>query len=188
MTTTSRHLVGIPSEGSGGDSLEEFFSRLCAEYRRPLVRYVSRLLPNDPHRGEDVVQETLLRAWRHGHKLVRQQGRVLPWLFTVARNVVIDWHRRDQARPYEVDVENLDSLADNDNVAERTVDRQLLAEALSTLSRPHRETLFHLHYFDRTAQQAAAAMGVPTGTAKSRAHYGALALHEALLARGVCAA
>src|SRR3954447_10359963 len=47
-------------------------------------------LTSDPVRAEDVGQETLLRAWQHCEVLDGSRGSVRSWLFTVARNIVID--------------------------------------------------------------------------------------------------
>src|SRR3954467_8870368 len=47
-------------------------------------------LTGDPVRAEDVAQETLLRAWQHNEVLDEARGSVRSWLFTVARNIVID--------------------------------------------------------------------------------------------------
>jgi RNA polymerase sigma-70 factor (ECF subfamily) len=53
-------------------------------------------------RAEDVVQETMLRAWRHPEvldKAERQGVSIRGWLVTVARNIVIDGERARKARP-----------------------------------------------------------------------------------------
>ena len=53
-------------------------------------------------RAEDIVQETLLRAWRNLDRLDENAGPVRPWLFTVAQHLAIDAHRARRARPPEV--------------------------------------------------------------------------------------
>ncbi|KOV86475.1 sigma-70 family RNA polymerase sigma factor, partial [Nocardia sp. NRRL S-836] len=68
-------------------------------HREHLLRFTRRLLPGDPHRAEDVVQECMLRAWRHREQLSADGVVVRSWLFTVARNLIVDWIRRDRARP-----------------------------------------------------------------------------------------
>ena len=57
-----------------------------------------RLTGHDRARAEDVVQETLLRAWRQRSVLDSPRAAVRPWLFTVARNIVIDEWRTSRAR------------------------------------------------------------------------------------------
>ncbi|KOV88527.1 hypothetical protein ADL03_04935, partial [Nocardia sp. NRRL S-836] len=41
-----------------------FLAELHGQHREHLLRFTRRLLPGDPHRAEDVVQECMLRAWR----------------------------------------------------------------------------------------------------------------------------
>jgi len=57
-----------------------------------LWRFVVRLTGDD-RLAEDVVQETLLRAWRRPHILTEDEAGARAWLFTVARNLVIDDRR-----------------------------------------------------------------------------------------------
>ena len=65
------------------------------EHADALWGYCLRLTNRDRARAEDVVQETLLRAWRHRSVLDKPRPAVRSWLFTVARNIVIDeWRTR----------------------------------------------------------------------------------------------
>ena len=77
---------------------------LYSEHGGPLLGYVLRLTGGDRTQAEDVVQETLLRAWRHPDALTGRPVR--PWLFTVARNLVVDAHRARRARPPETDIDD----------------------------------------------------------------------------------
>lgn len=70
---------------------------LYREHAGPLLAYVLRLVAGDRQRAEDVVQETLIRAWKNAGQLNRATGSVRPWLVTVARRIVIDGHRSRQA-------------------------------------------------------------------------------------------
>ena len=67
---------------------EELLGALYADYAGPLLDYVQRLLGGDRSQAEDIVQETLLRAWRNADALTSDSAR--PWLFTVARRLVVD--------------------------------------------------------------------------------------------------
>ena len=74
------------------------------DYAGPLLDYVQRLLGGDRFQAEDIVQETLLRAWRHADVLERDSARA--WLFTVARRLVVDGYRRRRRRPAAVSSEH----------------------------------------------------------------------------------
>ncbi len=79
---------------------EELVRALYHEHAGPLLRYALHLTSGDRQRAEDIVQETLLRAWLHPGAIVSRPAR--PWLFAVARNLAVDAHRARQARPREV--------------------------------------------------------------------------------------
>src|SRR6202000_2480351 len=66
---------------------ERLLRALYASHARPLLAYVQRLLGGDRQRAEDIVQETLLRAWQHADDLTVEQAR--PWLFTVESTLVM---------------------------------------------------------------------------------------------------
>lgn len=62
------------------------------EHSSALWRFVLRLT-GDRHLAEDVVQEALLRAWKHPEILAQGEAAARSWLYTVARNLVIDDRR-----------------------------------------------------------------------------------------------
>ncbi|MBX6390766.1 MAG: sigma-70 family RNA polymerase sigma factor [Frankia sp.] len=161
---------------------------LVHQHGPALARYVGRLLPGDPGRAEDIVQEIFLRAWRHADlvAVLAAQGTLEPWLYRVARNLAVDWLRRRAARPVEL-FEAPPAVPDPrpDDLLEAVLSRRVLTEALGSLSAPHRETVVRLHYLDRSCTDAAAELGVPPGTVKSRNHVAVRELRAALAARGV---
>jgi len=77
------------------DSPDVVMQRLHDDHAGALWGHCLRLTNHDRARAEDVCQETLLRAWRNASLLDESQGSVRAWLFTVARNIVIDeWRSR----------------------------------------------------------------------------------------------
>ncbi|MDV3124268.1 sigma-70 family RNA polymerase sigma factor [Mycobacterium sp. 21AC1] len=143
---------------------------LYADHVAPLRRFAFRLTGNRT-RAEDVVQETLLRAWRH---LQCNEGE-LPlrsWLFTVARNIVIDGSRSARFR-HEVGYADTSEVSDRMGPDEvnAALDRMLIAEAMTQLSESHRAVLSRSFYLGWTTGQIAADLGVAEGTVKSRLHY-----------------
>ena len=163
--------------------------QMYAEHASAVFRFVLRLNGNDRGAAEDVVQDTFVRAWQHRAALLDNESSIRPWLFTVARRLVIDQHRRRSARPEEVGGEaserTLLALAGNDDEIEAGLNRIVVVEALSALSRDHQDVIMQTYFAGRTVTEAAAALGVPTGTVKSRTHYAMQALRLALTERGV---
>jgi RNA polymerase sigma-70 factor (ECF subfamily) len=166
----------------GSTANERLLRALYAEHGGPLLGYVLRLTDGDRHQAEDVVQETLLRAWRHPAAL---DGRpVRPWLFTVARNLVVDAHRARRSRPPETGDAGLMAVPAADEIG-RALESWTFAEALSDLSPEHRSVLIETYYRGRSVAEAASALGVPPGTVKSRSYYALRALKLALEERGL---
>jgi len=159
---------------------------LFEQHAAPLLSYALRLTGGDRGRAEDVVQETLLRAWRHPEALDEQRGPVRSWLFTVARNVAVDAHRARRARPTEVGDEALALVPAGDEI-EHALDSWLVADAMSSLSPDHRAVLVETYYRGRSVAEASKFLGVPPGTVKSRTFYALRALKLALEERGVTA-
>jgi RNA polymerase sigma-70 factor, ECF subfamily len=160
---------------------------LYREYYAPLMGFVSRLTGGDRHWAEDVVQETLLRAWRQRDRWRDGTGSRMPWLATTARRIVIDHRRRRAARPTEVGGTDLLRGAEPaaPDPSEHVADGLVAAEALRALSDAHREVLVHTVLRDRTVNEAARELGLPVGTVKSRVYYATRALRAALENIGV---
>src|SRR5437868_2804924 len=77
---------------------EELMTALYTEHYGVLLAFVSRYV-RDRHRAEDLVQETLLRAWKHIDRIDVGQNTTRSYLLTIARNVVTSaWHA-DRRRP-----------------------------------------------------------------------------------------
>jgi RNA polymerase sigma-70 factor (ECF subfamily) len=161
-------------------------TELYHRYRVPLMTYVLRLTAGDRQQAEDVVQETMLRAWRQSGRLDLTEPSLMPWLATVARRIVIDDKRRKSARPAETG----DGMLENAPAADTTDEllrKVLVGEALQSLSAAHREVLNETILRDRTVNEAAEALGIPVGTVKSRVYYALKALRVVLAERGVAA-
>jgi RNA polymerase sigma-70 factor (ECF subfamily) len=152
------------------------------QHAAALWSHVMRLTP-DRAFAEDVVQETLLRAWRNPGVLDQSDRSARAWLFTVARHIVIDdWRSRrsrvevpTDALPERAAVEDIDTLLQSWQVA----------EAVRRLSAQHRDVLIECFYLGHTGAQAAIRLGVPVGTVKSRCHYALHALRLILAEMGV---
>jgi RNA polymerase sigma-70 factor, ECF subfamily len=176
-----------PRHGAAEPSHEDTLVRmLYEEHAGPLLMFVLRLTGGDRQRAEDIVQETLLRAWRNAHRLGAQgQQSLRPWLVTVARRIAIDDHRSASARPAETYDRELESFPSMSDDTDRVLQSMTVSDALRELSQSHREILIETYFRGRTVPEAAEKLNLPLGTAKSRVYYALRALRTALQQRGV---
>ncbi len=173
--------VGRLAQQGGGDvttSEADLLRALHDEHAGALWAYVVNLTNGDRARAQDVVQETMLRAWRNPQVLDQSRGSARGWLFTVAKRIVIDEWRSTRSRP-EFVMADVPERAVADNT-DQTVDRQVVIAALRTLSVEHREVLLECYFRGSSVAEAAHTLGVPAGTVKSRTHYALHALRLAL--------
>src|SRR5689334_11884158 len=182
-----------PGVGAGSGRLtgaaadDVMVTELYRQYRGPLLLFVLRLTAGDRQQAEDIVQETMVRAWREAGRLDLSEPSLMPWLATVARRIVIDEQRRKRVRPSEIGGAEVDQAPVADDETENLLRKVLVTEALQALSQAHREVLNETILRDRTVNQAAEVLGVPVGTVKSRVYYALKALRVVLAERGVSA-
>jgi RNA polymerase sigma-70 factor (ECF subfamily) len=162
--------------------VEENCNLLYRLHAPPLFRYLLRLTLGDYGEAEDYLQETFLRTWRWLQENTVDPEIMRPWLFTVARRIVIDGVRARRARPTEVAVTDMNLFSQPDMDIERLVQAHALRTVLLSLSPDHREALIEVFCRQHKAKEAAENLGVPEGTVKSRAYYAVQALRRAALA------
>jgi RNA polymerase sigma-70 factor (ECF subfamily) len=155
-----------------------------------------RLSLGDRRLAEDIVQETYLRAWH----FIRSQGAdvwhggdgrrdghgglcdcstcvdgLRPWLYTVARRLLIDILRKRDVRPAEVLVD-VRQVPGCDDQIERMLVGRIVRAGLKELRSEHRDVLVESYYRGRTSREIAAVLDIPEGTVKSRIFYALRAL------------
>jgi RNA polymerase sigma-70 factor, ECF subfamily len=163
---------------------EELMTALYTEHYAVLLGFISRYV-HDRHRAEDLVQETLLRAWKHINHLDTEPGRTRSYLLTIARNVVTNAWRAEQRRPHLVaDEAAVNAVPEADNV-DQMVEGWLVAEALGRLSDEHQRVVRAMYFEGQSVADTARKLSIPEGTVKSRAYYAVRALRAVFEEMGV---
>lgn len=158
---------------AGGD--EAALAALYDRYAGVLYGFALRRL-GDHERAEELVQRVMTRVWRFAERYDPERGQVSTWVFAIARTAVADL-QRDVFRRRRI------AEAAPPDVGDDELEQLLLSEAVRVafdrLSHEHREVL-HLAYFQGLTQsEAAARLGLPLGTVKSRTYYALRALRLA---------
>jgi RNA polymerase sigma-70 factor (ECF subfamily) len=153
---------------------EERFAALVERERDALLGYALRRVP-DPADAADVVAETLLVAWRRGGD-IPPGDRARPWLFGVARKVLLNQQRCERRRLALAD--RLRSHLELGPVPGS--EDSALDGAMQRLPEPDRELLRLLAWEELDAGAIAAVLGVPRGTVRVRLHRARRRLRAAL--------
>jgi RNA polymerase sigma-70 factor, ECF subfamily len=132
----------------------------------PSLRAFAISLTNDPVRADDLVQDTILRAWTNSHRFEPGTS-LMAWLFTILRNLFLSEYRKRRREVEDVDgsyAEGLMTLPDQQG----HLDFEDFRVALAKLSVDHREALILVTAQGMSYEEAAEVCGVAIGTVKSR--------------------
>jgi RNA polymerase sigma-70 factor (ECF subfamily) len=128
----------------------------------------ARLILRDPDLARDAVQDGFVRAWK-GLPTLRDPDHWDAWLRTLVVRSCFDILRHRRRRPLEIELTASHDRAVGD-IACQVADRDLLDAALRRLSAGQRAVIVLHYYLGLPLPEVAAALGIPTGTAKSRLH------------------
>ena len=177
---TSRDGSSRMNSTSAGPERRRKFDELVGVFHQDMYRYAVWLC-RDKTIAEDVVQETLLRAWKSLDAL-RDDGAAKQWLLTIVR--------RENARYFErrrletVDVDNL--TPSQEAILAEVPDDQLdeLREAIYGLDDDYREPLVLQVLMGFSTNEIAEQMGLKQGAVLTRLHRARLKLKELVQSEG----
>ena len=167
----------------------ELLDRLIEQYQYRLYRYLVYVTGN-PERAEDFFQETWIRVLERGHQY-DAKFKFEAWLFTIARNLVIDWQRQKKVQSLDamLDPEEGKPFEPADERAESPLQQVLQSEeqeaiqaSLEQLPPAYREVLLLRFQEELQLDEIAKVQATPISTVKSRLYRGLEELKR-LLAR-----
>jgi RNA polymerase sigma-70 factor (ECF subfamily) len=159
---------------------ERALAELQRDHGPALLSFLLGLTYGDQQRAEDLLQETLVRAWQHPEAFDAPYESMRPWLFTVGRRLAIDARRSRLARPTEIGDGVLATTPDPADSTESAVAALDVRAAVDSLSPEHRAVLVQIYFHGLSVNEAAQTLGIPPGTVKSRSYYALRALARCL--------
>lgn len=157
--------------GRGGEE-EDALRSAYAAHGAELFRLALRSL-GDRGLAEEVVQDTFVRAWRARDRFDAGRGSQRTWLFSIARNLIIDAARARAARPRSgASPAEETARTANEDPTEGVLLSMQIEEALNRISNDHREVIIEVYYRGRPYAEVAEELGVESGTLRSRMYYG----------------
>jgi RNA polymerase sigma-70 factor (ECF subfamily) len=170
-------LEGLVAQVAGGD--EPAFAELYRRAAPAVFGLVTRVV-RDPAQSEEVTQEVFVELWRTASRFDPARGTARSWILTCAHRRAVDRvrsaeraarrddlaGRRDQGRPYDEVVEQV----------EAGLEREQVRRSLAALTELQREAVVLAYYGGYTHREIAELLGVPSGTVKTRLRDGLLRL------------
>jgi RNA polymerase sigma-70 factor (ECF subfamily) len=161
-----RALVARVAQGS-----EPAFEELYGATAGPVLALAGRVL-RDRAQAEEVAQEVFWQVWREAPRYRPERGEVLAWVLTLAHRRAVDRVRsaqsaadRDRLASLRAYTPAFDQVADQ---VHRDIEGDRVRRALAGLTEAQRRCLLLVYFGGRTQAQAAAELGAPLGTVKTR--------------------
>jgi RNA polymerase sigma-70 factor (ECF subfamily) len=178
QSSDDARLIARAQEGEPAAVAEIYERHHAAIYRYVFYRV------GDVPTAEDLTGTVFVRVVENIDRFVYRGRPLLTWLYTIARNVVVDHHRRTGG-PAIVPLEErlVNGAADVERAAERALTQQRLARALSRLTEDQRQVIVLKFIEEMSNEEAAATMAKTVGAVKSLQHR-ALASLQRILAEG----
>jgi RNA polymerase sigma factor (sigma-70 family) len=168
---------------SVADGDTDALTRLYQRYSGQLFGYLLRLA-GDRMTAEEILQDTLLAVWRSAGSYQARSG-ARTWLFGVARRQAYNRLRSiPPPQPFEP-VDRADSAPGPDELAIAAAGGTAVADAISRLPDHHRDVIGLVFVAELPLADAAAVLGIPVGTVKSRLHHARATLAGMLAAEEV---
>jgi RNA polymerase sigma-70 factor, ECF subfamily len=151
---------------------------LFARHRTPVYRWLLRFVGNETL-AEDLVSDVFLDVWRQASRFEGRSS-VLTWLLAISRFKAISARRcRTEAELDESIESTVADTADDPGVALEKKNRdEVLRAALTRLSAEHKEIIDLVYYHEKSVDECAQIIGVPSGTVKTRMFYARRKLAE----------
>jgi len=191
----SLRLAGAPAPAGAGDDIlerllrqvargdEQAFADLYQRVAAAVFGLVSKVVRN-PAQSEEVTQEVFVELWRTAPRFDPARGSARSWIMTCAHRRAVDRvrsaesaarrddlaGRRDQGRPYDEVVEQVES----------SLEREHVRRSLKALTALQREAVVLAYYGGHTHREIAELLGVPQGTVKTRLRDGLIRLRDHL--------
>ena len=144
---------------------------LFARHRTPVYRWLLRLVGNETV-AEDLLSDVFFDVWQQAGRF-KGRSAVTTWLLSIARFKALSARRRRTHTELNEVIEATvaDSADTADVVLEKKHQGEVLRGALSKLSPEHREFIDLVYYHEKSVDDAAQVLGIPSATVKTRMFY-----------------
>lgn len=170
----------------------EQYAVLMQRYEAPLDRYIRRLGVRDLEDRQDVLQNIFIKAYRNLNQF-DQQLKFSSWIYRIAHNEAVSWHRRRVVRPEghltndsETVLAFLEGVGESpDQKTRERLNAAALSQALASLPQKYRDVIVLRFFEHKEYDEISDILRIPTGTVGTLLHRGKARLRRALTAAGI---
>ena len=161
---------------AGGDRLA--MQTLFARHRTVVYRWLLRLVGNETV-AEDLLSDVFLDVWRQAGRF-QARSAVSTWLLAIARFKALSARRtrKDSELDETIEATVADTADDPEVMLAKKHRDQVVREAINELSPEHKEIIDLVYYHEKSVDECAQILGVPSGTVKTRMFYARKKLAE----------
>lgn len=160
----SEEIDALVLKSQNGD--QEAFAALYDIFVDPIYRYIFFKVKD--REVEDLVEDVFVKVWRNIKKYEKRKGVTFSaWVFRIAHNIVVDYYRTAKNREYdELPEQIVDHRREKDTslLAEREINKDILAKALSNIKESYREIIVHKYLNDLSNKEIADLTGKTEGS------------------------
>jgi RNA polymerase sigma-70 factor, ECF subfamily len=161
---------------AAGDKLA--MHALFARHRTSIYRWLLRFVGSEAL-AEDLLSDVFLDVWRQADRFEGRSS-VSTWLMSIARHKALSARRvrTEDELTQEIEAAIADTSDDPEAALQEKDRGELLRQALTHLSREHREIIDLVYYHERSIAECAEIVGIPAATVKTRMFYARRKLAE----------
>jgi RNA polymerase sigma-70 factor (ECF subfamily) len=158
------------------------FARLHDLYYQPVFTFVYYRV-DERQAAEDITSEVFVAMVKRIDQYKDKKGTMLPWLYTIARNLVIDHYRKNGSAPEVVPIEDMEIAAverSPESVVSQQVETDCLEKAIRQLTDEQQEIIVGKFIEDRSNDEMAQLTHRSEGAVKSLQHRALVSLRREL--------
>nr|WP_254119368.1 sigma-70 family RNA polymerase sigma factor [Bacillus sp. FJAT-29790] len=146
-------------------ALEELYNR----YIKLVYSFVIKFTNGNEEKAKEIIQLVFLRLWTTNSCYDPEKGHFVNWLLTIARNICIDYLRKEKILLQNHQNQMID-IEDPVNEIDQRVNVSEITAAKNELTKPQRKLIDMLYWKGYSLTEIAKLENEPLGTIKNRLH------------------
>lgn len=148
---------------------DEGLSCLIAQYGKYVASVIYEISGCKKEDAEEMAADVFVSFWKYAAHFDENRS-VKPWLRETARNIAIDWYRKNRKRAGEIPLDLLGEIGAKQDEWEQHLQKEMLDEAIAALKEPDQEIFLSFYYKNRKIKEIAEEFSLSQGAIKTKLH------------------